>query len=681
MEGVLERNISTALKAIAEAIKLDSGNKHVEAYWQYLQSVTFIIKCLAQDFSNKGGQQFQITNMTKKFVKLGQQSMERLGAVVENIPVSMVPNLQSEQPSYDRIPTPTDPTRKLSPYQPELPKSSLGSPRMDLSPIEQAQLKNQYLVSSYKARLAKFASPSDKRATELSLTLQRKLIENATIARTRQQAVEKKLLARRTAMEQEAAKRLSSKEDQEFFATIIKYEETAKWPLAWRERIAQNPKGERLITLLVDQILRTSDHPITKALLKYQLDIYNKIKPFVDEHVNKVNSITVPYQYEAPTEESATVNNDKDNRENAQSLAVDNISNSNSSDNIQDLETCLENDPADFSKVTEEIQEELEESKAKGDKVIAKLTADKNQNDTNSPNLAGSMTSLTVSEDFDDLFEDSFDNTEAKSDEANSAAENVCTEDVSCDASGATAEKNRTEDTGTKRLPLVTILSDEDLTSLQQSLTKDVHSCLNKLLWLFIIAYEELDTPIGRDHLYVSLEDPFFKQIWSHLLVFFRVMNREKEVELAKVMTKMMDASPEDLGINEKFCLLGGAQAYFPAVEELVKIRHFYSPLKKLQCLVNMSRSICQCVEDFYASEEAGKSQGSSLGADDLLPIMSFVVIHSRMPQLLSECAALEEFIHHGYLYGEEGYCLTSVQTALMYIGSLSKKKSSAENA
>lgn len=37
-------------------------------------------------------------------------------------------------------------------------------------------------------------------------------------------------------------------------------------------------------------------------------------------------------------------------------------------------------------------------------------------------------------------------------------------------------------------------------------------------------------------------------------------------------------------------------------------------------------------------------------GADDLLPILSYVVLQTGLPQLLSECAALEEFIHEGYV-------------------------------
>ena len=35
-------------------------------------------------------------------------------------------------------------------------------------------------------------------------------------------------------------------------------------------------------------------------------------------------------------------------------------------------------------------------------------------------------------------------------------------------------------------------------------------------------------------------------------------------------------------------------------------------------------------------------------GCDDLLPILSFVIIRSGMAQLVSECDAMEEFIPEG---------------------------------
>lgn len=64
----------------------------------------------------------------------------------------------------------------------------------------------------------------------------------------------------------------------------------------------------------------------------------------------------------------------------------------------------------------------------------------------------------------------------------------------------------------------------------------------------------------------------------------------------------------------------------------------------------------------------------AAIGADDLLPILSFVALKSGLPQLVSECAALEEFIHERYLIGEEGYCLTSLQSALSYVELLPRR-------
>lgn len=42
------------------------------------------------------------------------------------------------------------------------------------------------------------------------------------------------------------------------------------------------------------------------------------------------------------------------------------------------------------------------------------------------------------------------------------------------------------------------------------------------------------------------------------------------------------------------------------------------------------------------------RSRVAGSGADDLLPLVSFTALRSGLPQLLPECAALEEFIHEG---------------------------------
>lgn len=55
-----------------------------------------------------------------------------------------------------------------------------------------------------------------------------------------------------------------------------------------------------------------------------------------------------------------------------------------------------------------------------------------------------------------------------------------------------------------------------------KNISADVHMYLEKLLVLFTIAYEQLNSPLGRDQCYASLEETFFKPLWKFLLMLFR---------------------------------------------------------------------------------------------------------------------------------------------------------------
>lgn len=55
-----------------------------------------------------------------------------------------------------------------------------------------------------------------------------------------------------------------------------------------------------------------------------------------------------------------------------------------------------------------------------------------------------------------------------------------------------------------------------------KGISSDIHNYLDKLMTLFTVSYEQLDTPEGRDQLCESLEEPFFKPLWPYLLGLFR---------------------------------------------------------------------------------------------------------------------------------------------------------------
>uniref|UniRef100_A0A8C2WPM7 VPS9 domain containing 1 n=1 Tax=Cyclopterus lumpus TaxID=8103 RepID=A0A8C2WPM7_CYCLU len=205
------------------------------------------------------------------------------------------------------------------------------------------------------------------------------------------------------------------------------------------------------------------------------------------------------------------------------------------------------------------------------------------------------------------------------------------------------------------------------LTEHLKVVVKDIHIAIDQLLSLCLLSFECLNTASSKDLCLASIEEAFFTPLWSALVALFRKVHREREQAFEASMKLYQDASPAAFGVPLKLFpgdpgALQGSYPYESAVQELKLLIKDCCPQRKLEC-IGESDLCCCSVDCVYASFVEG--------ADDLLPILSFVALRCQCPQLVSECAALEEFIHEGYLIGEEGYCLTSLQSALAYIESL----------
>ncbi|ELK36899.1 hypothetical protein MDA_GLEAN10003289 [Myotis davidii] len=227
--------------------------------------------------------------------------------------------------------------------------------------------------------------------------------------------------------------------------------------------------------------------------------------------------------------------------------------------------------------------------------------------------------------------------------------------------------------------PQASGVKEEPLLEPLKSIVKDIHNAVDRLLSLTLLAFEGLNTAVSKDRCLACIEEPFFSPLWPLLLALYRSVYRPREAALSRSMELYSNAPPAALGIPPKLlprdpeALGAGTYPYGVAAQELGLLVLECCPQKKLDCIVRALRVICACAEGYYwAQEPAPEARpqpgAAAIGADDLLPILSFVVLRSGLPQLVSECAALEEFIHEGYLIGEGGYCLTSLQSALSYV-------------
>ncbi|KAK2085758.1 VPS9 domain-containing protein 1 [Saguinus oedipus] len=212
----------------------------------------------------------------------------------------------------------------------------------------------------------------------------------------------------------------------------------------------------------------------------------------------------------------------------------------------------------------------------------------------------------------------------------------------------------------------------------------------DRLLSLTLLAFEGLNTAASKDRCLACIEEPFFSPLWPLLLALYRSVHRAREAALSRSMELYRNAPPTAIGIPTKLLPKDpeakGTYPYCAAAQELGLLVLESCPQKKLECIVRTLRVICVCAEDYCPTSEATPQAGpqpiaaaaigteiaagtatqplglrserpgpqsqlpcpSHSGADDLLPILSFVVLRSGLPQLVSECAALEEFIHEG---------------------------------
>ncbi|KAL4639956.1 ras and Rab interactor 2 isoform X1 [Arapaima gigas] len=111
---------------------------------------------------------------------------------------------------------------------------------------------------------------------------------------------------------------------------------------------------------------------------------------------------------------------------------------------------------------------------------------------------------------------------------------------------------------------------------------------------------------------------------------------------------------------------LGADSALQPDPVAIEKIRHkfhnmckMYSPEKKVALLLRVCKLIYTIMED---------NSGRKYGADDFLPMLTYVLAQCDMPQLDLEIQYMMELLDPSLLHGEGGYYLTSAYGAMSLI-------------
>uniref|UniRef100_A0A671MQ33 VPS9 domain-containing protein 1-like n=1 Tax=Sinocyclocheilus anshuiensis TaxID=1608454 RepID=A0A671MQ33_9TELE len=493
----------------------------------------------------------------------------------------------------------------------KLQSMDLQDNRKELTPIEEASRLNQKLKANYEARLARLTPGQATQKTSLTLSLQRQMMENLKIAKARQDALQRKMEERRLRLQEEANRR---------FATCG----------------TMTPEEQEQRVLYASVLEYEQDHEwpkIWKANLKK-----NPNDPML---VSGLISCLLSYP-DHPVMKFLKRLQYRPSRS-AQSLLL-----FDSFISPQQQQSPLK------SAMTHSLSDAS---------ISLSPSHDLNANDTKSENDLDESSTL-VSTDRENSFED-LEKFLTQLDWVPSHSGDDTNSDVIFDTTHIDLKSH------------INHLEERALKEHLKAIVKDIHNAIDRLLSLCLLSFECLNTANSKDQCVASIEEVFFTPIWCPLLVLFRKVHRERELAVESSMCLHHNVSPGVVGVPSKLfprdpAVLHGSYPYESAVQELKLLCRDYCPQKKLECIVRTLRIICGCAEEYRLLQENDPPpKSAAIGADDLLPILAFVALRSETPQLVSECAALEEFIHEGYLIGEEGYCLTSMQSALTYVESL----------
>ncbi|CAD8195276.1 unnamed protein product [Paramecium pentaurelia] len=156
---------------------------------------------------------------------------------------------------------------------------------------------------------------------------------------------------------------------------------------------------------------------------------------------------------------------------------------------------------------------------------------------------------------------------------------------------------------------------------------------------------------------YVMSNEGIYKVLYNSLLKELGQIQKQTE----QFFKHNQNISVEDMEIPKDFQLKSQQNPYSQAIKTLQKLNKKYGPSSKVKVIINFSQQIQQHVRD------ANENRGSSLlmQADDLLPIIKYILIKSQIYDIDVHLTYIEKLITNGMLNSTSGYYVVTLQAAL----------------
>jgi len=186
------------------------------------------------------------------------------------------------------------------------------------------------------------------------------------------------------------------------------------------------------------------------------------------------------------------------------------------------------------------------------------------------------------------------------------------------------------------------------------------------------------------DNVFESLEKCILLKLYAK--VFF-AGPAEQQVDLAleKIIFCHQFLKPSNLDIKDIYY---DAPVWDLAQGELKRMNQYKAPRDKIVCLLNCCKMILNLLKkakekaaggDTMDPDKLKKKQGLLPSADDFLPILIYIVLKARVPNLHLNIRYIEISRHPRKLSGEAAYYFTNLKSAVAFIERLSTDMLSIE--
>jgi hypothetical protein len=222
----------------------------------------------------------------------------------------------------------------------------------------------------------------------------------------------------------------------------------------------------------------------------------------------------------------------------------------------------------------------------------------------------------------------------------------------------------------------------------QASLERDPGAIVEKVLGeivaveyhiveMLIGTFEELSNPDLKVSVKLTVQQFFFSTTLSPSIM--SQIRRHCAKEDSSILEKFLSSSWEDLfhrlSVRNKLQIpreksldifpITDAGIYSKAITLLSAISPQPTPLAKLLCLTRCCNAICQAVDD--NRRELSEERPESIGSEDLLLLMAYVLVRAGVPDLASQLLFISKLVPDELIRGEAGYVLATTQTAMEY--------------